>query len=191
MILFKMVIDDIAKWIYIGPYKCASNTLHDMLRKSPFGGAWYGGVKNWHSARIPVGRWDHFTFCTVRNPYDRVISMYEYYKKLNPNCSDLMNFPKFVTTLGTLHNWSTTISESVRGARIDAFIRVEYIREDLMRLRLTDQGLNVPHWNKGTYCHGKPYYTEPLISKVADWAREDFMRFGYPIEYKGVIDDGE
>lgn len=78
-----MIIDPKLKWLYVGPPKTGSTTLHKLLVKEPFTGTRIGVAGNpvdkfgQHSSMLPEEVDEAWRiFVSVRNPYTRIVSLW-------------------------------------------------------------------------------------------------------------------
>jgi len=126
------------------------------------------------------------TICFVRNPWDRMVSLYSYHKRA-PKYSHLvgsMGFDDWVRSGGT-GTARRLMSEFVcdrNGHRIVDFIgRYETLEQDFDRLlsNLGIRGVSLPHKNKSDHMDYREYYTEETREIVSGWVKRDAEMFGY------------
>jgi len=115
----------------------------------------------------------HFT--VVRNPYERMVSMWKF--------SGLeIGFDRFVRLLSKNMNPSRnpllhmTQSEWIKTFKNDKVVHLENLREELEEI----VGLvgEIPKLNTTNHKHYTEYLTKNAISNINRWAEEDF-KFGY------------
>jgi len=78
-----MVISDTLKYVFIEVPKTASSSTRDWLTRN-----YQGKMHDWfHSTSIPEQAVDYHTFCVVRDPVDRAISLWSWRESLgtDPN----------------------------------------------------------------------------------------------------------
>ncbi len=137
----------------------------------------------------------YFKFTFSRNPWDRIVSLYHYYKQtkrsykdkkyLNPE-SIMDSFENFVDFLNSEHgkivaptqiSW---IEDSNDKPRIDFVGRFENFEDDWNKIckRLGIER-KLPHLNKSEHDHYRIYYSKELIEKVGELYKEDIKFFNY------------
>ena len=133
----------------------------------------------------------HFSFCVVRNPWNRVISSYEFmikkqlYKHYsNKKAPSFLNFCLFIEeqfkntpSLSQQYEW---VEGSFPPTHI---LRFENLKEEfkkmLIRYKLNYLSPFLPHHNKSKYSFSKNYYnsdTKAIIEKIYS---KDIDKFGY------------
>jgi hypothetical protein len=125
-----------------------------------------------------LGAWDdYFKFAVVRNPWDRLVSLYfsphkgnvdfdkKKFTELVKNTRKGMQFP-FVTEGGSLAT--------------DYLVRFESLAADFAQVcdRLHIQ-VELPHVNKSRHLPYREYYDKKLMNLVYKLYREDIDLFGY------------
>jgi len=140
--------------------------------------------------------WKEFhKFCIVRNPWERVVSCYEYARmeksyhhsvsgpsrhgkhpdydllkdKSFEECVDLLD-----TNTLTHQGWAPQSDWVVRD---NIFVLNEYIKSE--NLGKYYKGVKIPHLNKSTRKIDESYYTPQAKQKVTDFYKEDMERFDY------------
>lgn len=106
-----MIIQQTNKWVYIGPPKTGSTSLHKYLISSPFFGSPVDCTSSlvdekWqHECRIPEMVDDSYTiFISCRNPYRRIVSLWlhccnqskNFLSPIVKSKHPLLPFPEFV-----------------------------------------------------------------------------------------------
>ena len=178
-------------YFYIHPAKTAGTAIAAVLRKQFQG-------KQSSIAYLPkaVAK-GKFVFATVRNPYDRCLSLwwslcspgdrYGVVKAGKTTPVDLLRFiasgefaiHKDTRNVRQLHQ---TCSEHIGKFKLDAVIRFETLLEDFNKLPFVKKPLTkIPIENRKP--HGRPDrrpLSDPeFVCIVREWSAEDFTRFGY------------
>nr|PMI03112.1 hypothetical protein BCU55_04490 [Shewanella sp. 10N.286.48.A6] len=143
----------------------------------------------------------YYKFCFVRNPFDRIVSVYEYLKKGGNQTTDMYfkellsdKFPDFESFVFNYLN-SESIQEHVlmkpqylfiynerNECMVDFVGKFENINEDYKvvakRLKLK---MSLPKHNNINRNSYESYYNrEDVISKIAELYNNDFFYFNYP-----------
>ncbi|MEW4531277.1 sulfotransferase family 2 domain-containing protein [Maioricimonas sp. JC845] len=145
----------------------------------------------------------YFSFAVVRNPWDRMVSLYHYLKrtgKYGTICPD--SFEGFLDAIDAQAAWTQQL-RSLRTQRsylVDAdgrmicsrTVRFENLSQDFetvtQRLGLS---ASLPHVNRSDHDAYVGYYTSRTRECVARWYREDIDEFGYTfdgLEHSDVAD---
>lgn len=131
-----MIVSYKHQFVYLGPPRTASTTLHAWLAQ-PHLDATISCSSEQHSAAIPPDALDFFTFASVREPLDRAVSLWRHYCE-NPH--DRAGFPDldFPTFVRRVHElpWLYRVSQAaiLAGVRLDAFVRFHRLEEDLRKI---------------------------------------------------------
>lgn len=156
------------------------------------------GLKKHQTSRqiielIGQEKWDQsFKFCFVRNPWDRMVSLYNYMKKMkrsyfvkNPNAS----FDFWLS--GHLHKskhkglgkltQTEWISDQQGNIIVDYIGCFERLQEDFniisSKLGFANE---LKHKNKGEYSkHYREWYSQKNMELVAEYFKDDIINFGY------------
>jgi hypothetical protein len=134
-----------------------------------------------------------FKFCFTRNPYDRAISLYEYFKTSFPETISFAEFIKYITEqelipIGLFNSRGlSSCNPQVRWIEnidIDYCGKFESLQQDfnnvLSELRLPKTGLK--HLNKSVRTRMQKYYDLETKKRVENFYKEDFERFSYGLE---------
>ena len=123
-------------------------------------------------------------FAIVRNPLTRMVSWYEWIRRL-PNYSS-MSFDQFV--IGRVERgrarmaWTLqtewTHCEQRQQRVVETILRYEHLERDL-RLLFPSMGPKFLHLNSGSIVDYSAYYTPTTRKIVREAFYEDFMNFGY------------
>jgi len=147
-------------------------------------------------ARIGTDKWDTaFKFTLVRNPWDKVVSHYEYRRKRNKTgvATRDISFSEWVKkTYGPekdplYYNNPKAFQPQVEWLKddrgnvsIDFIGKFETINEDFDQIKKAI-GLEaeLPHLNASKRAGYQSYYDDETREIVAQWFREDIEEFGY------------
>jgi len=147
-------------------------------------------------ARIGRNKWDGaYKFTFVRNPWDKVVSHYEYRRKRNKTAlaSNEISFPDWVRkTYGPdkdpfYYNNPKAFQPQVEWLKdddgkisIDFIGKFESIYEDFSQIRkVIGIDAELPHLNASKRSDYRHYYDDESRETVAQWFREDIELFGY------------
>lgn len=200
-----MRISDRYGFVFLANTQCASSAVRKAL--DPYSD-YAPGTKasvdaglelfdHWPASKMdvllaPLGKRlsDYFSFTTVRNPWDRIVSRYHYGLK-NPKSKwrakveQAGSFKAFACD-ASLH-WATTFDVyAMEGDRmlVDAVARVEALQDDLepiaQRLGLPPLTLARVNENpRGGARDYRTYYDDESAQAVADQFAKDIALFGY------------
>lgn len=132
---------------------------------------------------------DSFKFCFVRNPFDRLVSLY-FYRKRPKSIIEKMTFKEFCffvkqSSLGVgAYNYKgiSQATPQIKWAKnVDFVGKFENLQEDFDficgKLNIPKQKLPVKNTTK--HKHYKEYYDAELIQLVSEIYEEDLLTFNY------------
>lgn len=168
-----MVVSHEHKFVYYAPPKTGTTSTEDIL-ENRFGSVLVGNTPNRslrHQVYYLEELKDYFAFVSVRNPFSRLISAYNYSSRPDES----------------LHDWMQgitpdPIAESLffngRSLRIDAIIRMESLQEDFNRLPFVKEKVVLPFLNmvKKSKIRSLPRVAMNFVRKRYYY---DFKIFGY------------
>jgi len=209
-----MIISHKHKFVYIAPYKCASTTIREVLNSfasinsNDFNNtpnSFY--YRNWHikpedlKDHFAKKNWnwdDYFKFTFVRNPWDRLVSTWNYKKKSKHmwekynsgtlehymECVELFKKYKDIkdyTIAGVVTPCSDWVYDENGNNFLDFVGKVESLQEDFNivcdKIGIPKQEL--PHKNKSKHKHYTKYYDDETREIVAEKFAKDIEYFGY------------
>ncbi len=147
-------------------------------------------------ARIGKDKWNKaYKFTLVRNPWDKVVSHYEYRLKRNKTevASRNISFPEWVKkTYGQdkdpfYYNNPKSFQPQVEWLKddedkisVDFVGKFESINEDFNQIKsVIGLDAELPHLNASKRAGYQTYYDDETREIVAHWFREDIEVFGY------------
>jgi len=150
-------------------------------------------------AKIGKQKWNAaYKFTFVRNPWDKVVSLYEYRRRKDKTKITSRNIPftEWVKlTLGPqsdpfYYNNIKSFQPQVEWLKddegviaIDFIGKFESIRTDFEQIRQTiGTSAELPHLNATDRSNYRDYYTDETSQIVADWYHEDIEAFGYTFD---------
>jgi hypothetical protein len=197
-----MIVNHIKKWVYIGPPKTGSTAISYVLTDGKyntnefiqdsnvnFKGIEINGQHTpWPPNKLGSKYDDYNVFISVRNPFSRIVSLYDHWK-YGQNYENELFFKektleefmhlvldKNLSNDGFFH---TTITDWV--TRYDFFIKQESLENDLKMLNIHSIDFNVPLINEklGSTKHWKEEHNKKTIEMTIEWAEKDFYNFEY------------
>jgi len=147
------------------------------------------GKQNWNSA---------YKFTVIRNPWDKVVSLYEYRRKKNKTqiASGGIRFTEWVKLTHTenrnpfYYNNVKSFQPQVEWLKddegditIDFVARFETLGADFEQIReAIGCAAELPHLNASSRKSYRDYYTDETREIVARWYREDIEFFNYAFD---------
>jgi hypothetical protein len=209
-----MVINDAHRFIFVHVPKAAGTSIARVLcqldgnnpdvvspvtRHETLGqllGRWRG---TFGESQDGEHRSAYFVFGFVRNPWERVASLYRYLVERRPRqeIATVSSFRDFIEQAGTgvpwirgLHSMRTQVdffrTEPGSHLRADFVGHFESLREDLSSAmtKLRIAGFEVPHENRTSNADRdyRPEFSDRTADIVASLFREDIETFGYDFD---------
>lgn len=199
-----MILSNKHRFIYAAFYKTGSSSIEEALDKYR-GRITYYLLERKYRKMFPeevevfkhvapllikeiVGhkKWsDYMTFAFVRNPWDRIVSLYHYHNQTIPDVFPLAqkNFDEWVKLGGTgtaQRLMSEFLSDEHGKIIVDRIGRFENLEQDF-RAICKDIGIacDLPHYNKTERKSYRDYYTDETREIVRCWAQPDIVMFDY------------
>lgn len=150
-------------------------------------------------AKIGKQKWESaYKFTVVRNPWDKVVSLYEYRRKKNKTkiASSGMTFtewvklthghardPYYYNNIKSFQAQVEWLKDDQDEIAIDFIARFESLKSDFDKIKsATGIRADLPHLNASTRESYQNYYTDETRELVARWYQEDIDLFGYTFE---------
>jgi chondroitin 4-sulfotransferase 11 len=195
------------KYIFVHVPKTAGRSIEKILRKSSndieFDDGWNPELNAWQQhlsvqtilENRPICK-KYFKFSVVRNPWDRMVSCFFYFKRhgimgsfrdfLNEEGLYRNNFPTFNGQPGCMEHRNLMISflSHDREFDIDFIARFENLQHDFNTIcdRIKIPCKTLPQINKTKHHHYTQYYNDETRKIVADKYAKDIEYFGYVFE---------
>ena len=189
------------KVVFVDIPKTGSRSIMITLR------AQYGGTsigKN-HARSIPQQYKDYFKFCVVRNPYERMCSLYwslcrrrddtKSYRKMLKEQNLSLSLEGFLTLIKSNSGKALYFPQYkfVENNNMDTILRFENLNEEFNMLPFIKAPHKLPHSNSTTINRNKvstpdprPHWRELVTAQAAEIINEryakDFEMFNYEME---------
>lgn len=132
-----------------------------------------------------------FKFCVVRNPWERLVSAYEYMNKYFIGSKDgkafSVSFDDFIRRKHPFKEgpWGFLTLPQVSYFKSDCIVlRYENLAQEFDIVRnMVQSDMPLPHKNKLEYLDYKKYYTHDTANIVAKYCKADIDRFRYSFHY--------
>lgn len=176
-----MIVSHKLRFVYIGPPKTASTTLHWWLSQPALcDSRWESDWDHQHDTSIPPEARDYFRLASIREPLDRAVSMWQHKRA---DCDRLsvrpLEFAEFMAWL-PVSDWfySKRQSDYLRGLWPDAIVRFDRLESDLLSLpfiaSIPRQNLEpIPKLNPTQHAASDSYYTPWLRQAAEGYFAED------------------
>jgi hypothetical protein len=145
--------------------------------------------------RADRGLWDRsFKFCVCRNPYDRLVSAWNFCREQNQLAVPFDYFVRYMHTFDSFFVvWHCVLPQTQHVLVddvpvIDLACRYETLDRDFAAIgqRLGRPEVQLPHRNRSMHKPYQAYYTPDLQELVFERFRVDFDHFSYPYELDGA-----
>jgi hypothetical protein len=142
----------------------------------------------------------YWKFAFVRNPWDRVVSLYHYNSQNHPANAEKFaaEFPTFKSWVVNIYGNYTTRNDDynvrfqniythIDGEQVVDFVgRYEKFNEDikvvLSKLHHSTEHEPFPHYNKSDHGEWRSYYTDATRNMISEIFAEDIELFGYTFD---------
>lgn len=180
-----MIVSDLNKFIYYDMPKTASCSLDVVFER-------YCSIprpKIKHQRIIPEGKEHYIRIGTLRNPYERMVSLYNQGLRKNfeiailgfdvflDYCIKGLKYPDDETSVIAnhfpMHKYYSILEP------INFFIRFESIQDDLQKLPFIRSKVSLPRRNTRPHKTFEYFRSQDRIEKINLWAGEDFKKYGY------------
>ena len=197
-----MIRNNKKKWIYIGPPKTGSTAVSYILTDGEYkknyiaedlsvnfeGKEVNGQHTPWPPKKLKIKYNDHKVFISVRNPFSRIVSLYNHWKNGKNYGRELLSKNKtleefiYLVLKKSLSNngfFHTTITDWVY--RYDFFIKQENLYNDLKMLNIHSNDFIIPLINgqERSTDYWKEAHNKKTIEMTIEWAEKDFYNFQY------------
>lgn len=201
-----------SKVLFLSNHKCGSTTIDNFFganydfthqRKigsfnlSPSGDAVNINSKPWKHATIDVWRKylenkgvrpdSYITITTVRNPWDRLVSLYSYNSAFRTQFGDV-SFEEFIDLLHAqrnkaYHPFLFFACDELSRLKVDKVIKLEDLNDSLIdladELSIPSIPCDVPHENSSSRADYQKYYADFSAEKVYDIFKHEIDLFDY------------
>lgn len=141
-------------------------------------------------------QWDqYFKFCFVRNPWDRLISLYHYFiqdrektdSALGKRIKAAGNFRKFCMNMDNMEldahfdNQTSYIADFDGQSIVDFIAKYETMEEDFRSIcdRLGLPAIKLPHYRKSSHRDYRSYYSDEMMLAVESRYKNDIRVLDY------------
>lgn len=141
---------------------------------------------------------ESFVFCVVRNPWDRVVSQYEFRRRTNQikNSDPNSSFKEWVkVTYGGQNTFSEYknpklfypqsdwLKDKNGVNRVENILKFESLHTDFEKIsQQLGMKNNLPHLNATSKSSYKKYYDNETKEIIEKWFKEDIERFDYTFD---------
>ena len=199
-----MIISKKHKYVFISTPKTGSHTFFKMLPEQ-FDGERQQGA--FHRRDLPSGivGQGYTVFSTVRNPYDRLVALWNslLHTKPDPHAyrdtwlsvirhDDFATFVKFaannhkrIETMNALRMPNLMMPQNrwYKAMPADVIpLHLENLSEEFHALPFVTEPVTIPHELKRDHATWDDLKTDEVTEYANEWAGEDFERFGYTRE---------
>jgi hypothetical protein len=135
---------------------------------------------------------DYFTFCVIRNPYERLVSSYRYHTSADYDGWHLKNHPDLKSlnieqyfermkyTEALLPQFHFTYHKFSKKP-IDKICRFEKLNEDIQQVAqiLQLKEYHLPYLKTSSHSHYRSYYTNRFKTRIDQFYKKDIEAFHY------------
>lgn len=194
-----MILSRQYKYVFISTPKTGSHSFFRLLQDE------FDGERQWpgfHRTEMPLKTDGYTVFSTCRNPYDRLIALWNSLLFAKPDKhgyrdawlsalrkDDFLTFCAFAakhkddieyvpkvrlpTLMTPQYRWYRKMPDDVIP------LHIENIDEEFHALTFVDKQVTIPHALKRNHASWDDLKTDEIIELANEWAGEDFEKFGY------------
>lgn len=197
-----MILSRKYKYVFISTPKTGSHSFFKLLQDN------FEGERQWpgfHRTEMPSNTEGYTVFSTCRNPYDRLVALWNSLLFAKPDkhgyrdtwmsvlrTDDFGAFCEFAanhkndieqvakvrmpTLMIPQHRWYRHMPDNVIP------LHIENINDEFHALPFVDKQVDIPHALKRNHASWNDLKTDEVIHYANIWAGEDFEKFGYTRE---------
>jgi hypothetical protein len=174
-----MLICNDLKFVFIRNPKTASTSISKLISVN-FDVVEHG---EYHNNEIPKGLEGFYVFAFVRNPYTRMVSIWNHNKAVSePFKEEFKTFKGYIEDLYRKDVAPPYLKQAKFidgvGVKVNCF-KFENLNYEYNQLPFVDRNQQIPLLNGRDYGDWMDYYDKDTRGKVAELLKEDFERFGY------------
>ena len=185
-----MIVSQGFRFVFVSTPRCCTETMYTVLQDR------YGGVRVStlaHDNYIPQQYREWFTFSIIRNPFDRAVSLWAWFRRYPRVMAALGADKSFDAFAAWLAGEGTVIRPGQSYAAMpqaqylwlapvcwNTLLRFELLEAELQRLSFWKRGTPLPHKHKTDHKPYRDYYGRAeTVDAVRRWAGRDFDLYGY------------
>ena len=183
------------KFIYLATPKACSSSIREALNKyscirskSNFVPYAHHGKLEWVKNDFKKNKWDwnsYYKFTSVRNPWDRMVSLWTFGKKINAIPDHFKTFESWILSdhvwLNSHWGYDGYYREINGDIAVDYVIKLESLQSDFKKVckEINIPYKKIPRTNSTKHKHYTKYYNEETRQIVAQKYVRDIEYFGY------------
>jgi hypothetical protein len=177
--MVNVVISHELKFVYLGIPRTANRATHWALMGLP-GAIRHGFL---HEMGIPTECREYFTFCCIRNPYQRFLSWYRWRAQPHPWGSEAknMSFHQYIEGVENGQLGPSTLRGFTENSRLDHVYRFEDLPRSLNSIREVKgiESVKLAKCGQKLSRHWRQFYDQELADRVYNICKADFDDFEY------------
>ena len=194
-----LIVSNKHKYVFISTPKTGSHTFFKLLPEK-FDGVRQDGA--FHRREIPKGTESYTIFSTVRNPYERLVALWNSLLHTKPDPyayrdtwlsvirkDDFCTFVKFaadnhhrIETMRSLRMPNLMVPQYRWYSKMPANViplHLENLSEEFHALPFVTEHVTIPHELKRDHATWDDMKTDEITAYANEWAGDDFEKFGY------------